>query len=301
MTIVGWGSAPWGGGAWGSPVSATLQMNSAIAVAENAVQITFNLPIYWSSLLDGTDASQPALWSFIPLVGGTAPIGRDGTPARPVSAASVEQVGTSGRSVIVTLDRPLTPSPATYYAVGSQQLQTADQTQSLNPAYSQQLFVGMFKKLVPPSTHPSSVATRDIAAPYGAQSVQAARVPFPQNLLQLGVPVVDDTGDYATDIGLVGLRKRVLRRLLFTPGATLCLGATFGAGALSYAKKLASAANRASLAAACEAQISQDPEVASVSVHTQFTPNSPGLYSLVVLVQSRNAGQGFKLLVPVEP
>jgi hypothetical protein len=293
MTTSGWGGGSWGGSGWGSPITAILQLVSAIAVAENAVQLTFNQAIYWSGLLDPTDASQPALWTFLPLAGG--PAGQDGTAPRPVSAAAVSQVGDA--AVIVTLDRPLTPSPGTYYAVASPLIQSADQSQSLNPAYAQALFTSVFKVLVPSSTQtPTGVATRDIAAPIGAQSVQSSRAPYPQNLLQLGVPVVDDTGDYATDVGLVGLKKRVIRRILFTPGSTLFMTG-FGAGAGTYAKRLASAANRSALAAACESQIAQDPEVASVSVQALFG-SAPGLFTLAVLVRSR-VGQAFKLLVPV--
>jgi hypothetical protein len=292
----GWGAQSWGNSAWGGALSATLQLVAALAVAENAVQLTFNQPLYWSGLLDPTDASQPALWRFQPLVDG--PLGQDGTIARPVGAAAVSQV--SGTTILVTLDRPLTPAPATYYAVASPLLQVADQSQSLNPAYGQQLFTSVFKKLVVPSLDaPSGVATRDIASPVGRESAVATGNPVPSNILQLGTPVLDDTGDYATDYGLVGLKKRVLRRILFAPGATLHLGPGYGAGALTYAKKLNRASNRSVLAAACEAQIAQEPDVAAVSV-TIVTTQYPGLVNLVVLVQSRYGKGGFKLLVPVQ-
>jgi hypothetical protein len=268
---------------------------TALAMAENAVLLTFNTPIYWSGLQDPSDASQPALWSFQPVA--DSPVGQDGTAPRPVGSAAVTQVAPN--QVLVTLDRPLTPSPAQYVAVGSPLVRSADQSQSLSPAYAQQGFVGVFKKLVVPDLNtPSGVATRDIASPVDRASILATGAPNPSFVSQLGTPVLDDTGDYATDSGLVGLKKRILRRILFTPGATLHLGTNYGAGAVGYGKKLNKGSNRNALAAACESQIAQEPDVNQVSVQV-LTTTIPGLFTLQILVQSRY-GKPFKLLAPVQ-
>ena len=46
-----------GGSGWGSPPSATpLQLLTALSIAENLVLLTFNQDVYFSGLLDPTDA-----------------------------------------------------------------------------------------------------------------------------------------------------------------------------------------------------------------------------------------------------
>lgn len=303
MPGTGWGGQPWGSSGWGGPVSGpagALRLIAALAVSENRVQLTFSRGVYFSALLDETDASRPQLFSFTPNLAG--PTGQDGSAPQPVGAAAVAQaLDASGAPVpttlLVTLDRPLTPAPSTYSVAASPLLQTSDQTQSLDPSGALAAFTAVYRKIVVPSLDaPTGLATRDIASPVDRASLQAANN-YPGGMYLLGVPAVVD-GDYATDVGLVNLKKRVLRRIFFVPGATMHLGGNYGAGALTYGKKLASAANRAALAAACEAQISLEPDVAAVSVQTQFSASSPGLFVLNVLVRS-TTGKGFKLLVPV--
>jgi hypothetical protein len=166
------------------------------------------------------------------------------------------------------------------------------------PEFSQGQFTGIFKQVVVPQlTSPSSLATRDFASPDSFSSAQASQVPNPSGLLTLGVPVIVN-GDYATDSGLTNLKKRILRRLLFIPGATVHL-TNYGAGVTTYGKRLASAANRLALASACESQIGQEPDVAAVSVTALMSSQQPGLFYLRILVKSRTTGQGMKLLVPV--
>jgi hypothetical protein len=299
MPGIGWGAGGWGSSPWGGSSGASLRLVAAVALAENAVQLTFSLPLYYSELLDPADASQPQLYSVVPTAGS---YGQDGAPARAVGVAAVAQgsvLGTrSGSVVVLTLDRPTTPSPA-LYAVQCAGLVDSSQTKPLNPAAAGLQFGAVFKKLVPASLAvPTGVAGRDIASPDDLAAAQASGAPPAYVPQLLGVPVPDGAGDYATDAGLVGLKKRVLRRIFFVPGVTLHLR-NYGAGAASYGKRLASAANRSDLARACEAQIALEPDVAAVSVATQPSAASPGLFYLVVLVRSRSTGQSAKLLVPV--
>jgi len=292
---VGWGSGAYGASPWGGAMSGALQLANAVASRENAVQLVFTLPLYLSGLGDVQDGEQPKLYAVTPVVGS---VGRDGTPPRAVSIASVAAVAAPGfdlgQVVELTLDRPMTASPSTYL-VSCVGLVSADLSTPLDVGHASAQFAGCHKKLVVPSLDAPTRTARDFANPQGLLAAQAAS-PRPA-LVTLGVTPIDDTGDYAYDDGLVGYKKRVLRRLMTTPGGFVHLGADYGVGLLGYGKKLATAAARLRMAARAETQIAKEPETAAVKVSVVKSATHPELFTVVVLARTRS-GQDAKLVVP---
>jgi hypothetical protein len=291
----GWGQGQWGASPWGGANLGALQLASAVASRENAVQLVFTKALYLSGLGDVRDGTQAKLYVITP---DPLSVGRDGTAPRAVSVVSVAAVAApgfpSGDVVELTLDRPMTPSPSTYNVAVSG-LWTADLLTPLDLSAATAQFSGCHKKLAIPSLAAPTPAPRDFANP---QSLVDARAASPRPaLVTLGVAQVDDTGDYAYDSGLVGYKKRVLRRLLTTPGGFLHLGAGYGVGLLGYGKRLATAAARLRIAALAETQIAQEPETAAVKVTVVTSVSQPGLFTLVVLARTRS-GQDAKLVVP---
>lgn len=285
----GWGGGTWGTTPWGGGLLTGLELLSAIAVSENVVQLVFNRAVYLSNLLDAPDASIASKFAIAPVPG---TVGLDGTPARAVSAVLVTYsesppAGTPmGASLDVTVDRPFTPYSA-YYTIKCSGLFTLDLDEELDAMTSKQEFYGLFKEVVAPTLeapHP----VRDFANPQ-TLSALSADVPATSDN-QLGVFQVDPTGDYASDSGIISLKKRIYRRLITVPGGFLHLGPNYGVGVFAVGKRLASNAMREKLAAKAEQQIALEPEVAVVKVRT-FSANN-GLVRFRILVRTK-AGQDF--------
>ncbi len=296
MTGVGWGGEAFGRDPWGGSYTSVPQLQSALAVSENVVQLFFSVPIYYSGLYDIEDASNRALYTLTPVAGST---GLDGTPAKPLNVASVTLGSLSntytGQVLLLTTDRPMTPNPA-QYVVQCSGLWSADMSEPLLTTASSAQFNAVYKQIV--SAQVQTLSTRgDFANPQDLDAITSGITPAPQ-AIQLGSFVVDDTGDYAVETGLVGYKKRILRRIIATPGAFLHLGNQYGAGVRLYGKKLGSATKRAQLTAAVETQVGLEPETAKVSVTTSWSADNPGLIYLVVLARTKT-GRVLKVIAPV--
>jgi hypothetical protein len=280
----GWAKGGWGSEPWGSPDGATsLTLVAALAVAENAVQLQFSEPVYFSGLLDPPDAGNADNYDVQPVPGTT---GLNGAAARPVSVVSVAVSpmpgSPTGTFLLVTLDRPMTPFPAQYEVTVSG-LYSADLNDQL--AEVTLAFPAVFKQVVTPKIT-SATPARDFSNP---QSLSGALdpLPDPNNPLVLGSMPVDDSGDYAFDEGLAGYKKRIYRRVMTTPGGFVHLGQGYGVGIRAYGKKLGTPARRNDLAAAVEQQVSLEPETDKVTC-TVLNSSKPGFFGLAIAVKLRS-------------
>jgi hypothetical protein len=276
------------------PSSSGLELLSVVAVRENVVQLAFNLEIYFSGLLDTEDASNPAKYSFTP---DTSSMGWDGNPPKAIGVSSIALAQPAdlggdlppdaayGSVIDVTLDRPMSPYPASY-SVTVVGIYDSELINELTEAVG--VFPGVYRRLQP---NDSSVATpsRDFANPQTASDVEASAlaVPLPPGTqANLGSFQVDDSGDYAWDAGLTGVKKRVLRRAISTVGAFLHLPSTYGVGFLDQVKQLGTAHTQDALADSWEAQIQEEPEVVAAQVTAIADPNNPNLVQFVAQVQT---------------
>lgn len=288
MSGGGFGGGSWGSVPWGSGGAGTLALRSALAVRENVVRLEFASGVYLSRLLDPYDASLPSHYVFAP---DASTVGYDGQPPRPVMAVSADfaldadgVVVGSGTLVDVVLDRPMTPYPARYTALVSGLL-SDDFTLGLTSATAP--YDAVFRTLTVPTLE-IAAPTRDLANPQNRAALLDP-VPDPNNPLNLGTFVVDDTGDYAFDEGLTSLKKRILRRLVTSPGRFAHLPG-YGVGIPDHGKRLAQAAVIAQLTTSAEAQIALEPEVAKVRVRAVLDAQHPGLVRFQVLVRTRAGG-----------
>ncbi len=298
----GFGGSSWGSSTWGGASALSLQLVDAVAISENLVQLRFTKPVYFSSILDVGDASDPAHYVVTVVAGG---VGLDGSPARVVAVVSATLAtdtlptgATPGTVVDVTTDRPLTPYPSVYGIVVAGLMTPAGSP--LDVAASKAQFLGSFKEIVQPdasSPHPA----RDFANPQTLAALVDAASGAPGGTLgtpQLGAFLVDVTGDYALDSGMTALKKRIYRRLMTTPGAFVHLGEGYGVGVVREGKRLASAAVIGRIAARAEAQISLEPEVAQVRVRA--INDNAGLVRFVMLVRTRaGADAKFTAVFPI--
>lgn len=294
----GFGLDSFGSSTFGSLTPATLVCTEALAVAENCIRLKFSSALYYSTILDDGDASNPIYYSVsaLPLT-----TGYDGNPARPVGVATATlsqpggflPVGADfGTYVDLTLDRPMTPYPAGYQVTVAG-LFSSDSTQALSPATLQLL--GVYRQLVAPALdlpHP----TRDFANPQNYEAT--AQLEVPGNIANLGVFPIDSSSDYALDAGFVSYKKRIFRRLMTRPGSFLHLGASYGVGIPQESKKLARATTLQRLAAEAELQIGQEPETERVKVTAAVDPNAPSLVRFVIMVKVRG-GQSAKLTTSI--
>jgi len=278
----GWGYGSWGGGGGGGAIA----LLSVASIRENVFRLEFSVPVYWTGILDENDGSIPTKYA-IAVVPGT--VGLDGNPVRPLMVSEVYVPGVLdgvaaedvGRFVDVISDRPMTPHPA-LYDVTCSDIFAADLLSSV--VSSTLTAQAVFKRIEPPSIA-TAIPSRDFANPM-TRDAMFDPLPNPNDPLNLGTIVVDDTGDYAFDEGLTNLRKRILRRLITRKGAFAHLP-NYGVGVPDYGKRLAVAAVVADVAAQAEAQIGLEPDVARVKVRPILDPNTPGLVRFQVLVRPR--------------
>ena len=280
---MGWGSGGWGTSGWGVPgLGAGLQLVDARAVRENVVRLQFNQSIYFSGLLDPHDGSSAPRYAITPVAGS---LGGDGLPTRPVAAAMVALAlfaGAGGMYVDLTTDRPFSPWPG-QYTVAVNQLVTAVGGALLQPGATSVVFPALYRGRVPHK--PDLVTGRtDFANPQVAGALDGLPSTTP-----LGSFVVDATGDYAADAGLVSFKKRVMRRLMTKKGRFAHLP-NYGVGIPDNIKQLARAGVREAIAADAEAQIKLEPETLACSVTVVPDAANPGLLRLQVRVQTRDGG-----------
>jgi hypothetical protein len=277
------------------------------SVGENVVRLTFDVEPYYSGLLDPPDASIPAHYSIVPVLGTS---GYDGQPTRPVTVIVVTQTAGDADSLDLTLDRPMSPYPSQYVITfggieGSEEIAVigqegmsfvlgGDPNNELAPDPTVASFYGSYRALVAPQTA-AATPSRDIANPQ-TLSALATATPYVTSALALGTFVVDSSGDYATDQGVISYKKRVLRRAIVKPGG-FKHAPLYGVGIPSYGKKLASPSLRLQLAAAWESQVKQEPETATVTVTPTTNPNYPNL-TFFNLAAEMKSGQKVNFSVP---
>jgi len=293
MPMTGWGAARWGGSGWGGPASSVPRLLAAVAVGENAVQVTFSSPIYFSGLLDPADGSARQRYSLAPVA---QTFGQDGSAAKPVGVASAAlspQPGQYvGECVVLTTDRPMTPSPA-QYVVSCNGLFAQDGSTPLDPLASSLQFEAVFRVVERPQLETAS-PRGDLAVPQSGDSVASLGEAADY---VLGSFVVAD-GDYASRGGMPEYKERVFRRIVTRRDAFLHLaGKGYGASALEYGKRRGSAQQKARLLASVEQQVGREPETAKVAANL-LPAQEPGLFWICVLARTR-VGKGAKVLAPV--
>lgn len=287
MSNVGYGGSSYGFDPYGT--GGLFALEAAIATSENVVRLYFTETPYVSGLYDPEDGSLASHYAIAPVAG---PTGADGNPAIPVSPI-FGQVGGDPSSIDVLLDRPMSPFPAQYIVTVTGVVQQGTMAPMNNDPSSTQ-YPGVYRELAPAQPR-SAAPSRDIANPQTLQAIQSATPVVPISLSAatklLGTYVVDATGDYAVDEGVVSYKKRVLRRGMTSPGGFAFLPKSYGVGIPQHAKKLASMSTRARLAAAWQSQILEEPETKTATV-TSFTPAGiPNLVYFVVAATMKSGGQ----------
>lgn len=280
---------PWGGAGFDGD---TPSFVSCDAIRENMFRLGFTSTIEFTRLENVRDGSVVSKYIVAPIAGTT---GMDALPCQPVFVAEVllasaADVGTSfGKYIDIVTDRPMSPYPARY-AVSVSRLYIVDSSIEISGTLAT---FAAYKQLCPPLLD-TVIPSRDVASP---QTLQSFSDPLPRaDALILGSFAVDDNGDYAYDEGIVNLKKRVFRRLIFKPGSFPHMP-DYGVGISTYAKTIGTAAVRSNLAALAETQISLEPDVAKVVVRVVNDPSVPSLVRFRVLVQTKS-GQQTKFEVP---
>lgn len=264
--MIGWGTGGWGTSGWGVPGPSDLfTLRSAVAVRENCVRLTFNLPLRFTNVRGLIDAADPKNYLF---EGDETTLGEDGLPPRHVLPILVELsdvVGSGGRAVDVWLDRRLSPYPAMYWA-------SCIRTLAANGALLDDAFAAFAGLTWAPSVLAGATTpATDIANP----GYESAAIPGASQIL--GVYPTTTTGDYGTDQGIASYKKRIVRRITTRRGAFAHLSG-YGVGLLDEVKRLALPATRQRMAAEAEAQIKQEPETLDVAITITASSTHPGLF-----------------------
>lgn len=289
----GWGLGPWGLAPWGTGIVDPLRITNAVAIRDNTVRLTFNVAPLFSGILDDGDASDSERYAVVPVVG---TIGADGLAPRAVTPCLIEQapvVGSLGKYLDVTVDRPFSPYSGQY-------LVSANGIRSitgmlLDPTYASFTFYGLSRGL-PVQRQDAVLSSRDIANTQD-RSGTLGSIPTPSSELVLGTIGVDSQGDLAFDNGMVGYRKRVLRRCLTRKGGFSHLP-EYGVGVPDAVKQLGKSGTRESLAAEAESQIQQEPETKSVQCQFVRDENAVGLYWLKIKATTIFSTEVISLDVP---
>ncbi len=276
----GWGEE-WGSTFWGDNHDSNLELLAADALRENVIRLVFNKAPLFSGFADATDAFRANRYTVTPVFG---TVGRDGLPARSVFVLYATQAldeDPLGRLVDITVDRALSPHPSAY-TVLINGLVTEDGGNPIDPLFAAITFLGLSRVIVP-ATPEDAYASRDFANPQTLASLlEQAGTTDPK---QLGTYVIDSTGDYANDTGLLNLKKRIFRRLITAKGAFLH-APEYGLGAGTRLKRLNTATEREALATEAELQIAQEPDVQKVKVRVIQDSANPSVARFLVLVRT---------------
>jgi len=276
-TSFSWGTDAFGIGPWGGVLGLSgLQLVSALAIRENEVQLTFNIPPLFSRPGVATDASRVTAYSILPLGGSPS----DGSTTRAVSVLKAVR-GTSDLTVNLWLDRVLSPFSAEYEVLVSGITSEGDEVLDTRAT-----FYGL-RAGEDSSPDPVPLA-KDFAHP---DTLQAQLDPLPTagDAAGLGGIPLDASGDYATDDGLVSLRKRIFRRLLTRKGAFSHLPSDYGLSLRERVKKLGRARDVQLLASETELQVLKEPEVLKCRANIVQSKKA-GLWNLSILVQTKEFG-----------
>lgn len=281
----GFGSTGFGTGGAMVPAPA-FTLAAVTPIAENRLRLTYTEPVYYSGIGDPQDASQISKFSVAVVAGST---GLDGAPGRDVGViASVlspaSEVGALfGWCVDLVLDRAMSPHPV-QYVVTSDGVWNATLT-AVDPVSLP--FVGVHMELGRPAldvpTRSRDFAFPPLSSPANDNtglvvgSVPAAAV--------LATYRSNGRGDYAYDEGIVGLKKRVMRRLTTRPGGFAHLGRSYGVGVPQQLKKLATSKVVQQLATEAQKQIAEEPDVAVVRV-TAMVDAAHNLVRFSILIRA---------------
>lgn len=283
MTRGPWGEGPWGDGSWGGGIDeVSFAGVAALAIRENVIRVEFSSEVYFSGLLDAGDASIVSKWDVAVVDGTSGLTGDDTRPVR-VVAVTVSQVedgvdaGAVGRFLNLTLDRPMTSWPA-QYSVSWTSIFSSDLSLMSESALS---CAAVYRKVDPP-TIAAGRPSLDFANPQTASAALTAT----GKALAIGTFGIADDGDYATDDGIVNLKKRVIRRLVTAPNAFVHLPG-YGVGIPQHAKLLAQPTVVSRLRTEAEAQIAREPDVARVRVTTVQDPNVPNMTRFRIAIRPK--------------
>lgn len=287
-----WGHSPWGLSGWGiAGPGEGLQLVNAQPVRENVVRLTFNLPVYFSRILDPFDASNRRRYVITPVAGSR---GDDGRPPRPVFPAVpnvAAEADAGGRAIDLTVDRPFSPYPAQYVVA-------VNGLRASNGAF---LAIGHTSLQFDGLAQGAPVPTRETLASRGDFANPQSRLGLGDNVplgakVVLGAYPVDGSGDYAVDRGLVSYRKRIVRRLSSRLGGFAHLG-RYGLGAVDKVKRLDRGGEAETMAAEAESQIREEPETAECRVTVERSTTNPSVVVLRVRARTRS-GEAVDMGIP---
>lgn len=279
----GFGTVGFGTGASGAALTFTLV--SVTPVAENRLRLTYSDAVYYSGIGDPQDAANISKFSVA--VDPTT-TGLDGAPGRPVGVmkavlSPAAEVGSLyGWCIDLLLDRAMSPHPV-QYTVTSDGVWNASRT-AVDPVSLP--FVGLHMELARPALDTPS-RSRDFAfPPLATPANDTGLLTTPSSPSSpIATYRSNGRGDYAYDEGVVGLKKRVMRRLITRPGAFAHLGKSYGVGVPQQLKRLATAKIVQQLANEAQKQIAEEPDVSVVRV-TASVDAANNLVRFVILIRS---------------
>lgn len=256
----GWGSGGWGFSPWGSGLNIP-RLLSAVARRENVVRLTFSEVMKYSGVLDPGDAANARQYSITPIPG----VAGDGEPTRPVrviQALRALEAGSGGKQIDLVVDRAFSPFFCQYLIAVADVRSSAGL--ALDPLYTSAVFFGIQAGRVP-LVPDQAIGMRDIANPQTLSALVGLPDATTASPLMLGTFRADATGDLALDSGIIGWKKRCIRRLISRTGGFAHIRG-YGAGIPQQVKTLGRAGTPQQRAFAAEQQIRLEPETVSVKV-----------------------------------
>jgi hypothetical protein len=231
--------------------------------------LTFSDAPYFSKLLDPHDASSRRRFTVMPIPGS---VDDDGDPTRPVLPCTIAIVGSAGKVLDVTVDRPFSSWPSKY-SITVNQLRSSFGA-PLDPTKTTAQFAGVQYDEIGGATRPVA-SSGDFSNPQTSNGITVGVTP--EQAAILGSYPIGPDGDYATDRGVASWKKRILRRLLSNRGGFASLPATYGLGPQQRIKKLFRKTDAVALAGEAEAQCLLDPETKAAKVTVVEVKGAPNV------------------------
>lgn len=261
MSLLGWGLDPEGSSSFGSSVTGTASLVSALAISTREVDVTVSELVQDSSAILPGDALNPSTWKVV----------RNDT-GEELHPVNVVQVGPMTYRVMLLEEFA---SVEVTHVISSATLR--DTAGALLGTPRSASFLGLLdenKASVDAALAQRKTQARDFA------NAQVPASPFEGGTLQL-----DPGGDYKTETGADLVRKLIVRRITSSPGDFFHLP-DYGIGIRT--KEPLPSSDLIKLKKEIERQVAREPEVESNSVSLSLDPR--GILTIFVRAKLRKSG-----------
>lgn len=274
----------------------SLSFLGALAIKQNVIRLEFSTAIYLSFINDFYDASIVGdnYWTIQET---SSQVGIDGFTNHKVKIVQIDyapydELGDDHKRFLdLYTDRTLAAFPCTYTLTHNNDhpICNLDRTHGTETVTIPSIVLYGLKAAIEPTKIDQGIGGKDIAFLHRSLDPKSTYEP---SLALSSFDVFE--GDYAIDSGLTNLKKRIIRRMITSPG-TFAHMPTYGVGIPNYIKRLNRSDVISKLETDIKLQIEQEPDIVQSSV--KIVNVKPELCRVDIRIKTSD-GKNYSLSTP---